>query len=100
MSRLSWSQQSGSTKALKNGEADAMIAGSVFDALTEFKDWQGAKICVALSQGTPWVLTVRADLPAERGDVRALRGLTFTAAEGPDLAFKTNAPERRSRPRE
>ena len=78
----------GSTRALRNGEADAMIAGSVFDALTEFKDWQGAKVCVALSQGTPWLLTVCADLPAERGDVQALRGLTFTAAEGPDLAFK------------
>jgi NitT/TauT family transport system substrate-binding protein len=78
----------GSTKALKNGEADAMIAGSVFDVLTEFPDWQGAKVCVALSQGTPWLLTVRANLAAERGDIEALRGLTLTAAEGPDLAFK------------
>ncbi|NKB19349.1 MAG: ABC transporter substrate-binding protein [Alphaproteobacteria bacterium] len=78
----------GSTKALKDGEADAMIAGSVFDALTEFTDWEGAKVCVALSQGTPWLLTVRADLAADRGDVEALRGLTLTAAEGPDLAFK------------
>ncbi len=78
----------GSTKALREGSADAMIAGSVFDVLTEFKDWQGAKVCVALSQGTPWLLTVRADLDVERGDVSALKGLTFTAAEGPDLAFK------------
>ena len=78
----------GSTKALRAGEADAMIAGSVFDALTEFPDWEGAKVCVALSQGTPWLLTIRSDLAAERGDVSALRGLTLTAAEGPDLAFK------------
>ncbi|MDA1327132.1 MAG: ABC transporter substrate-binding protein, partial [Proteobacteria bacterium] len=78
----------GSTRALREGSADAMIAGSVFDVLTEFKDWQGAKLCVALSQGTPWLLTVRTDLAAERGDVEALRGLRFTAAEGPDLAFK------------
>ena len=78
----------GSTKALRAGEADAMIAGSVFDALTEFPDWEGAKVCVALSQGTPWLLTIRSDLAAERGDVSALRGLTLTAAEGPDIAFK------------
>ena len=78
----------GSTRALREGSADAMIAGSVFDVLTEFKDWKGAKLCVALSQGTPWLLTVRTGLAAERGDVEALRGLRFTAAEGPDLAFK------------
>jgi len=78
----------GATKALRDGRADAMIAGSVHDLLTEFPDWRGAKICVALSQGTPWLLTVRADLDAARGDFEALRGLTLTAAEGPDLAFR------------
>jgi NitT/TauT family transport system substrate-binding protein len=78
----------GATKALRNGGADAMIAGSVFDILTEFPDWNGVKIVVALSQGTPWLLTVRANLAATRGDFRALRGLRLTAAQGPDLAFK------------
>ena len=78
----------GATKALRAGRADAMIAGSVHDLLTEFPDWNGAKICVALSQGTPWLLTVRADLDAARGDFDALRGLTLTAAEGPDLVFR------------
>jgi len=78
----------GATRALRDGAADAMIAGSVFDVLTGFPDWRGAKLCVALSQGTPWLLTVRADLAAERGDFAALRGLRLTAAEGPDLAFK------------
>jgi len=78
----------GSTRALREGAADAMIAGSVFDVLTEFEDWKGAKLCVALSEGTPWLLTVRTDLAIERGDVEALRGLRLTAAEGPDLVFK------------
>lgn len=78
----------GATKALYDGSADAMIAGSVFDVLTEFKDWAGAKLCVALSQGTPWLLTVRDDFPAARGDFEALRGTRLTAAEGPDLVFK------------
>lgn len=78
----------GATRALRNGAADAMIAGSVHDLLTEFPCWRGTKLAVALSQGTPWLLTVRANLPAQRGDIGALRGLRLTAAEGPDLVFK------------
>lgn len=78
----------GATKALRQGSADAMIAGSVFDLLTEFPNWQGAKIAVALSQGTPWLLVVRSNLAATRGDLNALRGLRITAAEGPDLTLK------------
>ncbi len=78
----------GATKALRNGSADAMIAGSVHDVLTEFPRWQGAKLLVALSQGTPWLLVVRADLPARRGDISAVKGLRLTAAEGPDLALR------------
>jgi len=78
----------GATKALRSRGADAMIAGSVHDVLTEFPDWRGVKIAVALSQGTPWLLTVRADLDAKRGDLNGLRGLRLTAAEGPDLALK------------
>lgn len=78
----------GATKALRQGGADAMIAGSVFDLLTEFPNWQGAKVAVALSHGTPWLLVVRANLEAKRGDLNALKGLRITAAEGPDLALK------------
>jgi ABC-type nitrate/sulfonate/bicarbonate transport system substrate-binding protein len=78
----------GATRALRSGDADAMIAGSVHDVLTEFPDWRGVKIVVALSQGTPWLLVVRADLKCKRGDIRAVKGLNLTAAEGPDLAFK------------
>lgn len=78
----------GATKALRDGSADAMVAGSVHDVLTEFPDWRGTKIVVALSQGTPWLLVVRADLAAKRGDINAVRGLRLTAAEGPDLALK------------
>lgn len=76
------------TKALRDGSTDAMIAGSVHDVLTEFPNWDGVKIIIALSQGTPWLLTVRADLPCRRGDLNALRGLRLTAAQGPDLALK------------
>jgi ABC-type nitrate/sulfonate/bicarbonate transport system substrate-binding protein len=76
------------TQALRNGTVDLMAAGSVYDVLTEFPGWKGAKIVVALSQGTPWLLVVRADLAAERGDLNALKGLRLTAAEGPDQVLK------------
>jgi len=78
----------GATKALRQGGADAMIAGSVFDLLTEFPNWEGAKIAVALSQGTPWLLVVRSNHAANRGDLNSLKGLRITAAEGPDLVLK------------
>ena len=78
----------GATRALQDGSADAMIAGSVHDLLTAFPRWEGVKLLVALSQGTPWLLVVRADLRADRGDIRALKGLRLTAAEGPDLALR------------
>ena len=78
----------GATKALRSGKADAMIAGSVHDILTEFPRWEGAKLVVALSQGTPWLLVVRADLAARRGNLSAVKGLRLTAAEGPDLALR------------
>lgn len=78
----------GATKALRDGSADAMIAGSVHDLLTEFPLWKGTKLVVALSQGTPWLLVVRADLAATRGDIGAVKGLRLTAAEGPDLALR------------
>lgn len=86
--RIELAAMLGATKALRDGSADAMIAGSVHDVLTEFPDWQGVKVAVALSKGTPWLLVVRADLKAQRGDLSALKGLRITAAEGPDLALK------------
>jgi NitT/TauT family transport system substrate-binding protein len=76
------------TQALRAGKVDMMAAGSVYDLLTEFPGWRGAKVVVALSQGTPWLLVVRAALAAKRGDISAVKGLRLTAAEGPDLVLK------------
>jgi NitT/TauT family transport system substrate-binding protein len=78
----------GATKALRNGSADAMIAGSVHDVVSECRNWLGAEFVVALSLGTRGLLVVRADLQARRGDLNAIKGLQLTAAHGPDLALK------------
>jgi ABC-type nitrate/sulfonate/bicarbonate transport system substrate-binding protein len=55
--------------------------------LLAFPGWKGAKVVVTLSQGTPWLLVLRADLPARRGDVSAVKGLRIGAAPGPDRAL-------------
>jgi ABC-type nitrate/sulfonate/bicarbonate transport system substrate-binding protein len=86
--RIELAAMLGATKALRDGSADAMMAGSVHDVLTEFPQWEGVKVAVSLSQGTPWLLVVRVDVPAKRGDIHAVKGLRLTAADGPDLALR------------
>jgi ABC-type nitrate/sulfonate/bicarbonate transport system substrate-binding protein len=72
--------------ALRDGAVD-FVAGGAHTTLLAFPGWKGAKLVVALSQGTPWLLVLRADLPARRGDVSAVKGLRIGAAPGPDRAF-------------
>jgi len=72
--------------ALRDGTVD-FVAGGAHTTLLAFPDWKGAKLAVALSQGTPWLLVLRADLPARRGDVSAVKGLRIGAAPGPDRVF-------------
>jgi NitT/TauT family transport system substrate-binding protein len=72
--------------ALRDGVVD-FVAGGAHTMLLAFPRWLGAKLVVTLSQGTPWLLVVRADLPARRGDIEAVKGLRIGAAPGPDRAF-------------
>ena len=72
--------------ALRDGRVD-FVAGGAHTTLLAFPGWKGAKLVVALSQGTPWLLVLRADLSARRGDVSAVKGLRIGAAPGPDRAF-------------
>jgi len=72
--------------ALRDGSVD-FVAGGAHTTLLAFPGWKGAKLAVALSQGTPWLLVLRADLPARRGDVAAVKGLRIGAAPGPDRVF-------------
>ncbi|HEY2993635.1 MAG TPA: ABC transporter substrate-binding protein [Methylomirabilota bacterium] len=73
-------------KALRDGAVD-FVAGGAHTMLLAFPQWNGAKLVVTLSQGTPWLLVVRADLPARRGDIGAVKGLRLGAAPGPDRAL-------------
>src|SRR5207253_8802201 len=59
--------------ALRDGAVD-FVAGGAHTTLLAFPGWKGSKLVVALSQGTPWLLVLRADLPARRGGVPAVKG--------------------------
>lgn len=74
--------------ALREGATDAYVSGAVHAVLRSFPCWKGVKLIAALSQGIPWLLVVRADLRAERGDMNALKGLRIGADQGPDVALK------------
>ena len=76
-----------SYEALKNGEVD-FVAGAAHSVLTAFPGWQGAKLVVALAQRMYWMLILRSDLGAKRGDVEAVKGLRIGAAPGPDVGFR------------
>ena len=72
--------------ALRDGAVD-FVAGGAHTTLLAFPPWRGAKLVVTLSQGTPWLLVLRSDIPARRGEVSAVKGLRIGAAPGPDRAF-------------
>lgn len=72
--------------ALRDGAVD-FVAGGAHSTLLAFPGWKGARLVVTLSQGTPWLLVMRSDLGARRGDVAAVKGRRIGAAPGPDRAF-------------
>lgn len=65
--------------ALRDDGVD-FVASSAHSTLSAFPEWRGAKLLCAQAQGMYWFLVMRADLAAERGDVRALKGKTIAAA--------------------
>lgn len=73
--------------ALRDGDLD-FVAGSAHSTLTAFRDWEGARLLVALAQRMYWKLVLRADLEVKRGDVHAVKGLRIGAAPGVDLGLR------------
>jgi len=56
--------------------------------LMAFPEWKGAKLLVALAQRMYWLLVLRSDLKAKRGDINVVKGLRIGAAPGVDLGLK------------
>ncbi len=74
-------------EALRDNYLD-FVAGAAHATLTAFPEWRGAKLIAALAQKTYWLLILRSDLGADRGDVQAVKGLRIGAAPGPDAALR------------
>ena len=74
-------------EALRDRRVD-FVAGPAHATLSAFPGWQGAKLLVALSRHTFWVLVLRSDLGVRPGDVAAVKGLRIGAAPGPDAALR------------
>lgn len=74
-------------EALRDGELD-LVAGPAHATLNAFPDWKGARLIVALAQRMYWLLIVRSDLGARRGNVQAVKGLRIGAAPGPDVGLR------------
>ena len=73
-------------QALRDGVVD-FSAGPAHAPLTIFPEWRGVKLVATISQGTPWMLVMKAGL-AKRGEIEAVKGRRIAADPGPDLAFK------------
>lgn len=74
------------SQALRDGDID-FLGASPYMGLTAFPGWRDAKLLCALSHYTYWVLAIRADLPGDRGDIAALKGLRISAGRGPGQAL-------------
>jgi NitT/TauT family transport system substrate-binding protein len=76
-----------SIAALREGELD-FVADAAHGTLSAFPGWRGAKLLAAVRQHLPWLLIVRSELRATRGDLNVVKGLRIGAAPGPDIALK------------
>ena len=74
-------------EALRDRSVD-FVAGPAHATLSAFPGWEGARLLVALSQHTFWLLVLRSDLGVQPGDVAAVKGLRIGAAPGPDVALR------------
>ncbi len=72
---------------MRDGEFD-FVAGSAHSALAAFPNWKGAKLLASLAQGMYWLLVVRSDLDADRGDIQAVKGLNIGAAPFVELGLR------------
>ena len=74
-------------EVMRDGGVD-FVAGSAHAPLAAFPGWNGAKLLAALAQGMYWLLVVRSDLGAKRGDIAAVKGLRIGAAPFVELGLR------------
>src|SRR5437870_566177 len=80
--------------ALRDGAVD-FVAGGAHTTLLAFPQWKGVKLVVTLSQGTPWLLVVRAPervAAAVRAIVRTQRMLRKEPARASEVGRRRFPP--------
>jgi ABC-type nitrate/sulfonate/bicarbonate transport system substrate-binding protein len=76
----------GDVEALRDGAVD-FSAGPAHSPLLIFPQWRGVKLVATISQGTPWMLVMKAGL-AKRGEIAAVKGRRIAVDRGPDRIFR------------
>ena len=74
-------------EVLRDGDIQ-FVGGSAHSTPHAFPEWDGGKLLASLALGMYWVLILRTDLNAKRGDVGAVKGLNIGAAPLVDLGLK------------
>lgn len=74
-------------EAMRDGAYD-FVAGSAHSTLAAFPEWRGAKLVCALAQGMYWLLVMRTDIGAARGDVNVVKGRHIGAAPWVELGLR------------
>ena len=74
-------------RALRDGTVD-FVAGPAHGMLFAFPEWQGGKLLATLARGTFWMLVMRSDLCAKRGDLTVVRGKRIAAAPVVELGLR------------
>ena len=73
-------------EALRDGAIE-VAAGTAHSPMMIFPDSRGVKLVATVSQGTPWMLVMKAGL-AKRGEIQAVKGRRIAADWGPQHDFK------------
>ena len=74
-------------EALRDGIVD-FVAAPAHGMLFAFPEWRGGRLLAALAQGTFWMLVMRSDLGAKRGDLSVVRGKRIAAAPVVELGLR------------
>ena len=74
-------------EALRDGVVD-FVAGPAHGMLFAFPEWRGGKLIAALAQGTFWMLVMRSDLGAKRGDLSVVHGKRIAAVPVVELGLR------------
>jgi ABC-type nitrate/sulfonate/bicarbonate transport system substrate-binding protein len=74
-------------EALRDGAVD-FVAGPAHGMLFAFPEWRGGRLLASLAQGTFWMLVMRSDLGAKRGDLSIVHGKRIAAVPVVELGLR------------